>query len=252
LNSEPIREFGLIGYPLSHSRSVEYFAGKFRNQGNVKDQYHLFPLKDLSEFPAFLIRHPNLHGLNVTLPYKEKIIPFLDSLDETAREIGAVNTIRVERYGNTLKTIGFNTDAEGFRLSVDFSGFKKAFVLGTGGASKAVSYALKKLNIPYTLVSRNPVKNFSIGYTDLGLIDFTRPLLVVNATPMGMFPDIHSFPPFPFGKLSTGDLLYDLVYNPPLSVFLAKGAENGAFIRNGMKMLEIQAGKSWEIWTSPV
>jgi shikimate dehydrogenase len=249
LNSESIREFGLIGYPLSHSKSAEFFSEKFRILANSRDHYHLFPLKDLSDFPSLLKNHPNLYGMNVTIPYKEKILPLLDSLEGPAQEIGAVNTIKVERDGRTLKTTGFNTDADGFRLSEDFSGFTQAIILGTGGASKAVSYVLKKLDIPYTLVSRNPVKDYSIGYADLDRVEFSGPVLVVNATPLGMFPDVSSFPPFPFGKLSKDDLFYDLVYNPVLSAFLKKGAERGASIRNGMKMLEIQAEKSWEIWT---
>jgi shikimate dehydrogenase len=240
--------YGLIGFPLSHSWSAKFFHEKFERENLHDSNYLLFPIDHLSDFPSLLLSHPELSGLNVTIPYKETIIPYLDELDIKAKEIGAVNTIKITRLNGKVYTKGYNTDEDGFILSDDFSGYSHAFVLGTGGASRAVTYALRKLGIPFTLVSRKVRNNHTIGYQDLQSIQLTRPVLIINATPLGMFPDILSFPDIPYDKLTAGDFLYDLIYNPEITGFLKKGIEKGARTRNGLKMLQIQAEKSFEIW----
>ena len=247
MNKGNISGYGLIGYPLSHSWSANYFLEKFEREKLSDSFYQLFPLQTLSAFSSLLDDHPELSGLNVTIPYKKKIIPFLDELDQKAKEIGAVNTIKIIRLDGKILTKGFNTDEEGFILSADFSGISHAFILGTGGASRAVAYALGKTGIPVTLVSRNPRKTHSIGYPDLQSIQFNKHTLIVNTTPLGMYPDINSYPQIPYSRLTPEDFLYDLVYNPEQTLFLKKGMERGAKTQNGLKMLQIQAEKSYEI-----
>ena len=244
-----ISGYGLIGFPLSHSWSAKYFLEKFEREKLTDSFYQLFPLPTLSAFSSLLDDHPELSGLNVTIPYKEKIISYLDELDQKAREIGAVNTIKITRLYGKILTKGFNTDEEGFILSADFSGYSQAFILGTGGASRAVAYALRKAGIPYTFVSRNPRNKDAISYTDFQSIPFNSPALIINTTPLGMYPDINSYPQIPYNKLTPDDFLYDLVYNPEQTLFLKKGFESGARTQNGLKMLKIQAEKSYEIWT---
>ena len=244
--------YGLIGYPLSHSWSAKFFSEKFEQEKLYENYYKLFPLKNLAGFSSLLENHPELNGLNVTIPYKEKIISYLDELDQKAKEIGAVNTIKIIHMGGKTLTKGYNTDEDGFILSGDFSGFSHAFILGTGGASRAVAYALRKIGIPVTFVSRNPRNPLMISYPDLQFIQFNKPTLIINTTPLGMYPDIHSFPRIPYDKLTPDDLLYDLVYNPEQTLFLKKGVENGAKTQNGLSMLRIQAEKSYEIWNKGI
>jgi shikimate dehydrogenase len=241
---------GLIGYPLSHSFSAGYFSEKFRKEGITDFQYLNFPLQDLSVFSELIRIHPEIHGLNVTIPYKEKIIAFCDKLDPVAEKIGAVNTLKFIQHESRKTITGYNTDYWGFRDSLLPNlekSHKNALILGTGGASKAVSFVLDELGINYMFVSRNPKKG-ELGYHDLCISVINKHLLIINTTPLGTFPDISSFPDIPYDLLTRGHLLYDLVYNPPETEFLRLGWQKGARCINGQKMLEIQAEKSWEIW----
>jgi len=240
--------YGLIGYPLSHSWSADWFSAKFINENITDKRYLLFPLERLDDFPGLIQNNPDIHGLNVTIPYKEKILVFLDELDETAEMIGAVNTIRVDRKSGVTILKGYNTDAEGFRLSMNFSGFNKALILGTGGASKAVAFILKNLGIDFIFVSRNALVHSSIHYTEITEEIMHAHPLIINTTPLGMYPDIASFPPIPYQFLTERNFLYDLVYNPGLTLFLKKGQEHGVTVQNGKKMLQLQAEESLKIW----
>lgn len=240
--------YGLIGFPLSHSWSAAWFSDKFIKENITERKYLLFPLERLDDFPNLIRRNPDIQGLNVTIPFKERIIDFLDELDETAQKIGAVNTIRIYRNKEIPVLKGYNTDAEGFRLSMDFSGIKKALILGTGGASKAVAFTLKNLGIDFLFVSRNPGNPGSIHYAEITEEIMKSHSLIINTTPQGMYPGIESFPPIPYQWVTVSHYLYDLVYNPPVTIFLKKGSENGAIVQNGKKMLQLQAEKSFEIW----
>lgn len=232
--------FGLIGYPLSHSLSAGLFP---------ENSYALFPLPDLEEFPSLIRDHPELRGLNVTLPYKEKILPYLTRLIEPAGEIGAVNTIRV-RWKDTVPVLeGYNTDAEGFMGSADFSGHRDALILGTGGAAKAVAHALKKLGINHWYVSRQHADSKILSYHQLKHDFILRTTLIINATQLGMYHAQDTLPPIPYEFLTEQHFLYDLVYNPPVTAFLKRGAQSGCRLQNGDKMLRIQAAASYRIFT---
>jgi len=216
-------------------------------------EYHNYPISSILDFPGLIAAHPQLKGLNVTIPYKEKIIPFLDRIDPDASEIGAVNTIHFEHEGNRRILTGFNTDTYGFRRSLEeilIPGMKisSALILGTGGASKAVAWTLKRMNISYKFVSTSSVD--AISYLALDRETIMNCELIINPTPLGTFPDISNYPAIPYDLISEKHILFDLVYNPPLTLFLKKGQERGALICNGFKMLEYQAIKSWEIWNS--
>ncbi|NIK72600.1 shikimate dehydrogenase [Thermonema lapsum] len=246
--------FGLIGYPLSHSFSKRYFSEKFERLGLKDHRYDLFELPDIRFFPDLWQKHPDLKGLNVTIPHKQAVIPYLDALDETAREVGAVNTIKKMPDG---RLIGYNTDVRGFEqallrwLPLNYfhkQGFE-ALVLGTGGASKAVSYVLQQLQIPFWRVSREAAKT-GLTYTDLSQKGWGNARLIINTTPLGMSPHTDSTPPLPYHLLDTSFYLYDLVYNPPLSRFLEEGIVRGAKIQNGLEMLYLQAEAAWDIWST--
>jgi shikimate dehydrogenase len=241
--------YGLIGFPLDHSRSAAYFNDKFRSAGDYHKEYRLFPLKDIREFPGLLRSHPELVGLNVTIPYKELVIPFLTHLDETARAIGAVNAIRIDREGSTIVTTGFNTDAPGFLKSLTPEmPAGPALILGTGGASRAVSYALNLRNTNFLLVSRNRTGSGIISYTDLSVPVISGHKLIINTTPLGMYPETGGFPPIPYHSLTPDHFLYDLVYNPEETEFLKKGKAMNARTMNGMEMLINQAELSARIF----
>ncbi len=240
--------YGLIGYPLSHSRSGSWFAEKLRKEGKYGYSYLDFPLTSLNEFPPLFRKYPGLKGLNVTIPYKVQIIPWLEELDPKAEQIGAVNTILIRRENGHIHLKGFNTDADGFLQSADFSGHHKALILGTGGAAKAVAFALTEKGISYLFVSRSKKSANHISYQELSEEVFSSHTLVVNATPLGMFPSEETFPPIPYHFLSENHFLYDLVYNPETTVFLKKGTDAGARVQNGIRMLEIQAELSYHIW----
>jgi shikimate dehydrogenase len=240
--------FGLIGYPLIHSFSKKYFTNKFKEE-KIEADYELIELKDLNELKALIARQ-SFSGLNVTIPYKEKIIPFLDDLDSTASEIGAVNVIKFIRSGERTILKGFNTDVIGFSESV--APFlkpyhSKALILGTGGVSKSIEYALRKLGIEVTFVSRNPKSN-QLSYTDLDESILQNHLIIINATPVGMFPHANECPNIPYEFLTPKHLLFDTIYNPVETLFLQKGKQKGATVLNGEKMLVIQAEESWKIW----
>lgn len=242
-----MRSFGLIGRNISYSFSAGYFSEKFQKEGISDCSYENFDLQDISEFPKLIKSKPNLIGLNVTIPYKEQVIPYLDGLHETAAEIGAVNTIKITSEG---KLTGYNTDYYGFQKSIGpflKPAHSQALILGTGGASKAVAYALKNLNINYLYVSRNAIKN-GLTYSDLTQGIIGSHLLIINCTPLGTFPNVENKPDIPYQFLTPNHLLYDLIYNPSETAFLKMGREKGATICNGLDMLVHQAEKAWEIW----
>ena len=241
---------GLIGYPLSHSFSKKYFSDKFETL-NIADQwkYELFPIENIKFLPEILVRHPELVGLNVTIPYKEQVIPFLNSLDSDAEKIGAVNCIAVENG----KLKGFNTDIIGFGESLKalIGGEKnlEALVLGTGGAAKGVEFVLRQRQIPFKYVSRNKIKDY-LTYDDLTPEVMHKYRLIINTTPLGMSPHTETFPPILYEQLTEHHFLYDLVYNPTETLFLKRGAQYSAKVKNGLDMLHIQAEAGWKIWNS--
>ncbi len=245
------RIFGLIGYPLGHSFSKNYFTEKFRREHTENTLYELFEIRDISEIEE-VFRIPGLCGFNVTIPYKEKIIPYLHHLDPAARDIGAVNVVKIAGDG-TRK--GYNADYYGFKLSLErWLGCvleMQALVLGTGGASKAVKKVLEDLDIEYMTVSRSKDKGlltYESLHRDPSLIRTFK--LIINTTPLGMSPDTGSCPDIPYDRLGPGHYLYDLVYNPPETLFMKRGKTMGAHVKNGQEMLVLQAEKSWEIWNS--
>lgn len=239
--------FGLLGYPLHHSFSGKYFQKKFLREGLTDHEYHLFPLEKIDMFPE-LIKKQSPAGMQVTIPYKESVIKYLDEMDEEALAAGAVNTITFSNQ----RTKGYNSDIYGFEkmfLPLLFACERihpKALILGTGGASKAVIYILKKLGIEYRLVSRNPEKGLTYDQLDEGILEETD--FIINTTPLGTFPDESTFPPLPYHMIKKSHFLIDLVYNPKITVFLTKGLQQGATVKNGLDMLIYQAEKSWEIW----
>jgi shikimate dehydrogenase len=243
--------YGLIGFPLSHSFSKGYFTEKFIREGIADCRYELFPLENISALPQLIADHPDLGGLNVTIPYKEAVIPYLTHLDDTAREIGAVNCIRL-RDGQLT---GFNTDAIGFADSLrQLAGGhwaqpgRRALILGTGGASKAVAYVLQQFGVLYQYVSRRPRSADTLAYTDLETLESFD--LIVNTSPLGMYPHTDACPDLPYLTLNSKHLTYDLVYNPEKTIFLQKSEAQGASIENGLAMLYGQAEAAWEIWNN--
>ncbi|GLR19392.1 shikimate dehydrogenase family protein [Portibacter lacus] len=242
---EEKRQFGLIGYPLKHSFSPGYFKQKFETEGIDDAEYSLYELEDIAEFQE--LSRKSFKGINVTIPYKEKVIPYLQEVSEEARIIGAVNTIKFENG----RLIGYNTDSYGFEKSlISFYGDTKpdhALVLGSGGASKAVRFTLQRLGIDSTVVSR---QSKYLNYKDLEESHFKGSVLIVNTTPLGTWPDVSSAPNIPYNFLDEKDFLYDLVYNPEKTLFLSRGEKQGASIKNGHDMLKLQAEKSWEIWNT--
>lgn len=239
--------YGLIGYPLSHSFSPGYFKEKFAKV-EIDAVYRLFPLANIKELPQLLAKYPSLSGLNVTIPYKEQVIPFLDDIDNAAKAIGAVNCIKISN--GQLK--GYNTDVIGFEHSLApllQPQHTKALVLGTGGAAKAVAYVLGKLNINYQLVSSSD-KTGTIAYRDISTDTIEEHKLIINTTPLGMHPNTDACPDIPYSALGETHLLYDLIYNPEETTFLKKGNAQGATTKNGYEMLVLQAEASWDIWNN--
>lgn len=241
--------FGLVGKNISYSFSKGYFANKFEKQGLTNCNYVNFDIKSIKDFLKII--HQNkfeLKGANVTIPYKEEIIPFLDKVSKSANKIGAVNTIKITKKG-FLK--GYNTDVFGFENAIKpllNKHHKRALILGTGGASKAVAFVLKRNKIKYKFVSRNPKIKKEISYKDLDEVFINRYKIIINCTPLGTHPNIKESPNIPYKFLTSKHLLFDLIYNPAETSFLSKGKEQGATIKNGLEMLELQAEKSWEIW----
>ena len=243
-------QFGLIGYPLTHSFSKSFFSEKFRRE-NIDAGYENFEIEKISLLPDIIKNNQKLAGLNVTIPYKEQVIAFLDELDDDAAKIGAVNTIKIYRHDNKYSLKGYNTDIRGFENSLKpllKSYHKKALILGTGGASKAIKYVLKKLKIKYISASIEELKDKEIHYEDIDEKMINQRLLIINATPLGTYPKTDSFPPIPYEFISKKHLLFDLVYNPGVTRFMEKGKSKGAVVKNGYEMLVLQALKSYEIW----
>lgn len=246
-----MNRFGLIGYPLEHSFSASYFSKKFKAE-KIKAEYRNFPLENIGAFKTLMKRETNLRGLNVTVPYKQDIIPYLDALSPTAQAIQAVNTITFKRKDDSLHLEGDNTDVLGFRRSLEQhlkSHHTSALVLGTGGSSKAVLYVLEQLGIGFTSVSRSAGDN-RITYAELDDELVRKASLIINTTPLGMHPKVDTFPRIPYEVLSPRHLLFDLVYNPAKTVFLTRGEHFGAQIVNGHDMLIFQAEASWQIWNT--
>ena len=240
--------FGLIGKNISYSFSRGYFTNKFSELGLEQHAYENFDLERIDLFKNLLELNSDIKGFNVTIPYKEQIMPFLSKIDQEAQAIGAVNTIKIVKN----ETIGYNTDVYGFQKSIEpylKNHHKKALILGTGGASKAVAFVLNKLGITNKLVSRNPKKD-QLNYTDLSKEVITDHTVIVNCTPLGTFPNINDKPDIPYHFITNQHLLFDLIYNPEKTAFLLAGEREGGKISNGSNMLQFQAEKSWEIWNS--
>lgn len=251
--NEAIKQLGLIGYPLSHSFSPKYFANKFEKENITGFSYNLYPITTPFHLQLLLNFHPDIEGLNVTNPYKESVMPYLSAIDPIAAEIGAVNTI-VFKDG---KMIGHNTDAPGFEYALlsyfEETGKKPqgALVLGSGGASKAVKYSLRQLDISHKTVSRNPTDD-QIGYDQIDKKTIDDFPLIINTTPVGVSPQADQSPAIPYDLLSADNMLFDLIYNPEKTLFLAQGETRGCSIQNGLKMLEAQAEYSWTLWNMAI
>lgn len=244
------RKFGLIGFPLSHSFSRKFFTEKFSNEG-IDAEYLNFEITSITDLHHLIDSHPDLEGFNVTIPYKELIISYLDFIDEAARQIKAVNTVKIDRKGHRITLHGYNTDIHGFQESIKpllQNYHHKALVLGTGGASKAVIKALDNLRIETILVSRNPEEKGEISYNDLDEDVMGNYKIIVNTTPIGTYPNAEGCPAIPFEWITPKHLLFDLVYNPEITEFLKQGKQHGATIKNGLEMLHLQALAAWEIW----
>lgn len=244
-----MQKYGLLGHPLGHSFSRTYFNQKFEAE-KINAQYLNFDIPSIKDIKSILKENPDLNGLNVTIPYKEQVIPFLDDLDEDARLIGAVNVIKFTKgiFGKKLK--GYNSDVIGFKQSIEpllDKTHSKALILGTGGASKAVFHGLKQLGVGSTMVSRKP-KEFCITYEEITAKTMEQYTVIINTTPLGMFPNINACPEIPYHLLTPKHLLYDLLYNPDETLFMKKGKEKGAVVKNGLEMLLLQAFAAWEIW----
>ena len=240
--------YGLIGKNISYSFSPTYFKNKFKTLELKNHKYKKFDLETIEEFKTLLVdKKDNLKGLNVTIPYKEAVIPHLDKLSKNAELIGAVNTIKISKTG---KTKGYNTDYYGFKTSLEpllKKHHKKALILGTGGASKAVAFALKKLKIEFDFVSRNP-NEYQLSYEELNQEVFNDYQIIINTTPTGTFPNVEEAPNLNYSLFTDKHIAYDLVYNPEITTFLKNAEKRGATIKNGYEMLVQQAEKSWKIW----
>lgn len=246
-------KFGLIGYPLGHSFSQKYFTEKFKTENIPDTEYLNFPINQIDQFPLLVHNNIDLIGLNATIPYKEKIIPYLNELDDVAAKIGAVNTIKIVRNIGETKLIGYNTDYFGFEQSLKpylKKHHQKSLILGTGGASKAVAYVFESLGVKYNYVSRNPVSDSIYSYEQLTSELIQEYHIIVNTSPLGMYPKVDECPSIPYNSLTKDHILYDLIYNPEKTLFLQKGENAGAVVINGLPMLHIQAEKAWEIWNS--
>jgi len=247
--------YGLIGFPLKHSFSAIFFTEKFKKE-NIDAEYLNVEIEDIQQIREVILTHVHLKGLNVTIPYKEQVIPYLDELSPEAKKIGAVNVIKIDRNPNDKHTYylkGYNTDYVGFKKSIGplikSDIHKKALVLGTGGASKAVVQALIDLGIDWKYVSRTAGEN-KFTYNELTPEIINNYQIIINTSPVGTFPKVNECPDIPYQYLTRNHLLYDLVYNPAETVFLKKGKDKGATVKNGEEMLHLQAEEAWKIWTA--
>jgi shikimate dehydrogenase len=249
-----MRTFGLIGYPLAHSFSKKYFSEKFKKEAILDAEYFNFEISSINELSDLLMQHSNLMGLNVTSPYKREVIRFLDQIDPPAKIIGAVNAVKIEKIDNKQILTGYNTDVYGFMNSVEKHlprNIDSALILGTGGAADAVAYALNQLGIRYSYVSRKkPAENSHIQYKDLDQALIEANKLIVQSTPVGMYPATSEKPDIPYKFLTHEHILYDLIYNPEETLFLKEGKKRSAKLINGLEMLIAQAEKAWEIFNS--
>ena len=247
-----MKQYGLIGFPLSHSFSKKYFTEKFDRENIPDARYDLYPIASVDELPGLLKQHPDLLGLNVTIPHKLNVMAFLDRIDEGAQKAGAVNCIRISNKNSHQLLEGFNTDVYGFEASLQpllKPWHRQALVLGDGGAAKAVKSVLTKLGITYKCVTRKETPGNWL-FSELKPDQIADHLLIINTTPLGTYPKVEECPPIPYEAISSKHLLYDLIYNPEQTLFLQKGAAAGAQTKNGYEMLLLQAEKSWEIWNA--
>jgi shikimate dehydrogenase len=247
-----MKKYGLIGYPLTHSFSKRFFTEKFETE-NIESSYDNFEIDSIQKFPEIIRNNPKLIGLNVTIPYKEQVIPFLNELNDSAQKIGAVNTVKITRTSTGVYLKGFNTDTFGFENSIKpllKEYHKKALILGTGGASKALKFVLNKLGIEFISASIEELKDNEIRYDEVDEKMMAERLLIINATPLGTYPKTESFPAIPYEFITEKHLLFDLVYNPEVTQFMAKGKARGATVKNGYEMLLGQALRSYEIWNN--
>ena len=241
------KQFGLVGKNIDYSFSRDYFTQRFRNDNLPGFTYENFDIQNVTDFPAIIKNNRDLAGLNVTTPYKESVIPFLDKISQKVTQIGAVNVIRFTANG---KLKGYNSDYYGFKKSLEpllLPHHKKALILGTGGASKAIAFALEELDILYTFVSREAGSGL-IDYNRINATTFDNYQIIINCTPLGTSPDTKAFPPIPYEYFTDKHLAYDLIYNPTETQFLKKAKKKGAIIKNGLEMLSLQAEKAWKIW----
>ena len=244
-----MKTFGLLGKNISYSFSSGYFSEKFKELNLKNHTYVNFDIDTIEKFPELLLKNSKvINGMNVTIPYKQDVLRFVDEIDDEAAEIGAINTIKFLENG---KTKGYNTDVHGFEQSLKpllAIQHTSALIFGTGGASKAVAFALQKLQINFKFVSRVPKSNNQISYKELTEKVILENTILINCTPLGTFPEVDLCPDIPYQFINSNHLLYDLIYNPSVTSFLQKGKNNGATIKNGLEMLQLQAEKSWEIW----
>lgn len=242
-------KYGLIGYPLVHSFSISYFNQKFIDE-KIDAVYENFEIPTIDLLPEVIDSNPDLRGLNVTIPYKQKVMPFLDAISQEAMAIGAVNVIKVTREGGKSRLKGYNSDVIGFTKSIESmleKFHKKALILGTGGASKAVDYGLKSLGLETVFVSRYQ-RPGTIQYEDITPDIIKEYNVIVNCTPCGMYPHTEECPKLPYEAMDNRTILYDLIYNPDTTLFMKKGAEHGANTKNGLEMMLLQAFASWDFW----
>lgn len=242
-------KYGLIGYPLEHSFSISYFNQKFADE-SIDAVYENFEIPTIDLLPEVLESNPDLRGFNVTIPYKQKVVPFLDSISPEARAIGAVNVVKVEREGTKTILKGYNSDVIGFTKSIEpmlDKNHKKALILGTGGASRAIDYGLKALGLETVFVSRY-MRPGTIQYENITPDVVKEYNVIVNCTPCGMYPHTDECPQLPYEAMDSHTILYDLIYNPDTTQFMQKGAEHGASTKNGLEMLLLQAFASWDFW----
>jgi len=245
-----MRTFGLIGYPLTHSFSKRYFTEKFEREGIIDAMYELYPIKDIREFPNLIRSTPALVGMNVTIPYKQEVLQYIDSREYLPQGLDACNCIKIKNG----RTFAYNTDVIGFEKCF-LKGLNKihhqALILGNGGATAAVAYVLKRLNISFDIVSRKIHDGSRLTYEMLDQSIMKSHTVIINTTPLGMYPQMVNAPAIPYQFISRDHYLFDLIYNPTKTEFLRRGEENGAITQNGFEMLEIQAEESWKIWNSP-
>jgi shikimate dehydrogenase len=243
-------QYGLIGYPLKHSFSKGFFNDKFDAE-KIDAEYINFEISSIQEFKSIIQNYPNLKGLNVTIPYKEQVIPYLNRLNDNAQQIGAVNVVKIDRNKNKVKLTGYNSDIIGFKESIKtlLRGWHQyALILGTGGSAKAIYYGLSQLGIGSTYVSRTKNSDKTLIYGELTQQIMTECTIIVNCTPVGMWPNVDECPDIPYQWLTRKHLLYDLLYNPNETLFMKSGKERGAIVKNGLEMLLLQAFASWDFW----